>query len=200
MRRLLLLLACLPLPLLAQARERPIRLVVAGGLQLPTGNFADYHDYGVHADVGVLFNIAGLRLRPELSYSRFNLKDAFDLPTVLGQSGSGAAGGAGRGPYDDALTSLLGGFANLELPLGQGGVQPFLLGGIGAVALDTEATTGAVSFSETKASFNVGAGIRFRMGGISGLIEARVNSVPSSDTRAFFKDLRTIPVSFGLVF
>ena len=89
-------LACLPLPLLAQVRERPIRLVVTGGLQLPTGNFADYHDYGVHADVGVLFSIAGMRFRPELSYSRFNIKDDFDIPSILRQSGAAAAGAARR--------------------------------------------------------------------------------------------------------
>lgn len=192
--------AFVPALLTAQAAERPIRLVVSGGLQVPTGTFADYHDMGAHADVSVLLNIAGFRLRPELSYSRFNLKDDFDLPALFGRSGNGAAGGYRRDAYDDAISSLLGGFANIELPLGRGAFQPFLLGGVGAVNVNTEATTAATAVKELKASLNVGAGVRFRMGPISGLVEARVNNVPSDDAKAFFKDLRTIPVTFGLVF
>lgn len=200
MRALLFALALLPAALAAQSTERPLRVIVSGGLQVPTGGFADYHDLGVHADAALLLSVGGFKFRPELSYSRFNLKDAFEVPSVLGQSGGAAAGGARRDAYDGALSTLLGGFANIELPLGQGGVQPFLLGGVGAVNVKSDAATAAEAVSDVKASFNIGAGIRFRLGGISGLIEARVNDVPSSDTRAFFKGVRTIPVTFGLVF
>lgn len=200
MRRALFLLSLLPVVLHAQFAERPVRLVVSGGLQLPTGSFADFHDMGAHADVSVLLNVGGFRLRPELSYSRFSLKDAFELPALLGASGNGAAGAYRQGAYDDAVSSLLGGFANIELPLGRRAFQPFLLGGVGAVQVNTDATSAAEAVKDLKASVNLGAGLRFRMGPISGLIEARVNNVPAGDTKAFFKDVRTVPVTFGLVF
>ncbi|MBL8982310.1 MAG: outer membrane beta-barrel protein [Gemmatimonadetes bacterium] len=200
MRRLLLALTFLPVPLLAQVAERPIRLVVSGGLQLPTGSFADYHDYGVHADVGLQLNAGGLRLRPELSYSRFGFKELTDIIDGLGGAPGGAARGVRRDAYSDAVTTLLGGFANIELPLGNGRVQPFVLGGVGAVKVESDPTTATASFSDMNASLNLGVGLRLRLGGISGLIEARFNNVPFGDTQTYLKDLRTIPVTFGLVF
>jgi opacity protein-like surface antigen len=200
MRRLLFVLTCLPLPLFAQVAERPLRLVVAGGLQLPTGSFADFHDYGVHADVGLHLKAGGLRLRPELSYSRFGFKELSDVLTGLGGAAGGAAAGARRDAYSDAVTTMLGGFANLELPFGSGRVQPFLLGGVGAVKVESDPSNATLSYSDINASLNLGAGIRIRLGGISGLIEARFNNVPAGDTQAFFKDLRTFPVTFGFVF
>lgn len=200
MRRLLLAVTFLPIPLLAQVAERPLRLVVSGGLQLPTGSFADYHDYGVHADVGLQLNAGGMRLRPELSYSRFGFKDLANIIDGLAGAQGGAALGARRDAYSDAVTTMLGGFANIELPLGRGRVQPFVLGGLGAVKVNSDPTTATASLSDVNASLNLGAGIRLRLGAISGLIEARFNNVPFGDTQTYFKDLRTIPVTFGFVF
>lgn len=182
------------------ASTRPVQLVVSGGLQVPTGSFADFHDAGVHADVSLLITALGLRLRPEMSFSRFNIKEAFNLPTLSSRMGGAGGASAQRDAYTDALSTMLSGFANIELPLGSGGFQPFLLGGVGAVRLASDATVDALSVSDIQASLNVGAGIRFRLGGVSGLIEARLNNVPGADTRAFFKDVRTVPVTFGLVF
>lgn len=188
----------------ARTSSRPVQVVVSGGLQVPTGEFADYHDLGVHADVSVSLSVGGLRFRPELSYSRFGLKDLGSLlGSALGAHASvlGSVAGASRAAgADDALSTLLGGFANLELPLGSGRVQPFLLAGVGAMNLSTDATSSATSISKVKASVNLGAGLRFRLGGIGGLIEARLNNVPAGEAGAYFKDVRTIPVTFGLVF
>ena len=170
---------------------------------MPTGGFKDVHDLGTHADVSLIITAFGnsLRLRPEISYARFNVKSAL---TALGANTSVAASGASglqaAELSNGAVSSLLGGFANIEIPLGSGGFQPFLLGGLGAVSLKSDATSGPTALSEVKASINLGAGIRFNMGKIGGLIEARINNIPSSDSKAFFKDLRTIPISFGLVF
>jgi hypothetical protein len=156
------------------------------------------HDAGLHADVSLLVKALGLRLRPELSYSRFNVKET--LRSALGQVGPQGGQGGRRDDTSDLLSTMLGGFANVELPLGQGSVQPFLLGGLGAVQLASDATTGGIDFSETKPSLNLGAGVRFRLGGIHGMIEARPNTVPGSNTAGYFKDVRTVPVTFGLVF
>ena len=194
MRRFALLASFVAVPLTAQGNPgstRPLQVVVSGGAQVPTGSFGDYHDLGVHADVGLVVNIGGMRFRPELSYTRFKLKEVLTSPTA-------AAGTTGYS--SDALSTLLGGFANLELPLGHGAVQPFVLGGLGAVDINSDATTSTDALKKVKASINIGAGIRFRMGGIGGVIEARLNNIPGSDPNAYFKDVKTIPVTFGLVF
>lgn len=180
---------------------RPVQLVVSGGLQVPTGGFGDVHDLGTHADASLVFSgLGGLRLRPEISYARFKVKDAINGLSTQRLSSMGAAGGIRRDAYTDALSTLLAGVANIELPLGHGGFQPFLLGGVGAVSVKSDATLAALKSSDVKMSLNVGGGIRFRLGGIGGLIEARLNNVPAGDSKAYFKDVRTVPVTFGLVF
>jgi hypothetical protein len=174
---------------------------VSGGLQVPTGGFGDVHDLGTHADASIVFSgLGGLRLRPEISYARFKVKEAIDGLSTQRLSPMGAAGGMRRDAYSDAVSSLLGGFANIELPLGHGGFQPFLLGGVGAVSVKSDATLNSLESSDVKASINLGAGVRFRLGGIGGLIEARLNNVPAGDSKAYFKDVRSVPVTFGLVF
>jgi opacity protein-like surface antigen len=169
-----------------------VRLIVSGGMSVPTGGFSDVHELGVHGDVSLLLNVLGqsLQLRPEVSFTRFKLKDL--------SSGLGAA----AGPYDGDVSSILGGFANLEFPLGQGSFQPFVLAGIGAVNLKTDATAAGQTepFSGMKASLNFGAGVRFKLGGIAGFFEGRLNNVPSDEVKTTFKEARYIPVTFGLVF
>lgn len=172
--------------------SRPVQVIVSGGMSVPTGGFADVHELGVHADVSLLVNALGpaLRLRPELSYTRFKLKD---LQSAFAQTRGGVyeAGDVSR---------LLGGFANIEMTLGSGGIQPFLLAGVGAVQLRTDATGTPESFSDVKASLNFGAGVRFRLGGIGGFVEARLSNIPSDAVETSFKEARFIPVTFGLVF
>jgi opacity protein-like surface antigen len=180
--------------------NRPVQIVVSGGLQLPMGEFADVHDYGIHADFSVLVKTLGsLRLRPELTYARFGIKDAFSnaLPNVLAGAGGG---GRARDYGSDAVSSLLGGLANIEIALGSGGFQPFVLAGLGAMNFKTDVGTVSEALSETNLTLNVGAGVRFRLGGIGGLIEARLNNMPTKQSETYFKSLRTVPVTFGLIF
>jgi opacity protein-like surface antigen len=182
------------------ASPRPIQLIVSGGVSVPTGGFGDSHDMGVHADASLLINALGrsLRLRPEMTYARFGVKE---LGALLGTtSRHGSAGGRARDAASAAVSSLLGGFANIEIPLGPAGFQPFLLAGVGAVKFKSDVSDGVSSIDATKTSLNLGAGVRFKLGPIGGLIEARFNNVPASDTETFFKDVKTIPVTFGLVF
>lgn len=180
------------------APPRLVQLVVSGGLSVPTGGFGDSHDMGVHADASLLVTALGLRFRPEVSYTRFGVKE---LGALLGGTNMhGAAGGRARDAASDAVSSLIGGFANIEIPLGPAGFQPFLLAGVGAVKFKSDVSDGLSSIDATKTSLNLGAGIRFKLGPIGGLIEARFNNVPAGDTETFFKDVKTIPVTFGLVF
>ena len=180
-----------------RASTRPVQLIVSGGVSVPTGGFGDSHDMGVHADASLLINVFGqsLRLRPEMTYARFGVKE---LGALL--NGAGIQGASARASVSDDVSSLIGGFANIEIPLGPPGFQPFLLAGIGAVKFKSDISDGASSIDATKTSLNFGGGLRFRLGAIGGFLEARFNNVPASDTEAFFRDVKIIPVTFGLVF
>jgi hypothetical protein len=168
--------------------SRPLRLVVSGGVAMPTGGFKDAHDLGYHADVSLLLNIAGfpLRIRPEVSLTRFDLKDAIT---------GGSAGAYGAGGY----SQLLGGFGNVEIPLA-GGL--YVLAGVGMLNLRTEPGDGSAAPAPSSTEFAIdgGAGFRFRIGSIDGFIEGRVNNVFTDQGALNVRDVRVIPVTFGLVF
>jgi len=198
----LLVLACALLPSRAPAQAaggtRPISVVVSGGATVPTGSFKDYHDLGLHADVSLLLNLLGrsLRLRPELTYGRFALSD--DIRSALQLARQGASGSATSAAYgSDAVSTLLGGFGNIEVPLA-GGL--YVLAGVGAVGLSTDATTGGQSINTTNLSYNGGAGVRFKIGSIAGFLEGRLTGISVDKGKALFKDVRTVPVTFGFVF
>lgn len=201
------------------ASTRPVSVVVAGGASVPVGGFKDYNDLGVHADVSLLLRFAGqsIRLRPEFSYARFSLKDASRIYTSMLASRAGAAnrsvsgttvgGSMASGTAFDVATSaaygngdastLLGLLGNVEIPLA-GGL--YVLAGVGATSVTSGATSNATDVSQTALTYNGGAGIRFRLGGISGFIEGRLKNIAVDKGKALFSDVQTIPVSFGLVF
>jgi hypothetical protein len=199
-----LLLAPLSVGAQFTGSTRPVSLVISGGATVPTGNFKDYHDLGMHADVSLLLNVFGqsLRLRPELTYGRFSISDK--LRSTLGLSTQARAAFLPNGRSaatvaysSDAVSTLLGGFGNIEIPLASG---LYVLAGVGAIDLKTDATTTGTSLSSTKLAYNGGAGLRFKIGGIAGFIEGRLTDIAVEKGKALFKDVRTVPVSFGLVF
>ncbi len=49
-------------------------------------------------------------------------------------------------------------------------------------------------------AFNAGAGLRFRLGPLGGGLEARLREIPVDQTKTFFKNVVSVPVSFSLVF
>lgn len=203
-------------PIWAQspATTRPVTVVVSGGASVPVGGFKDYNDLGVHADVSLLVRIAGqsIRLRPEFSYSRFSLKDASGQPlptssfaapnravpgSVVRSMGaaSSVATSAAYGSSD--ASTLLGLLGNVEIPL-TGGL--YLLGGVGATNVKSGASNSTTDVSQTALTYNGGAGIRFRLGGISGFVEGRLKDIAVDKGKALFSDVKTVPVSFGVVF
>ncbi len=139
--------------------NRPIRVVVSGGLTVPSGDLKDLHDTGFHYDASLLVTIAGfpIALRPEVSLTRFSLKDA---------STSG-------GSYGSGDTQMFGALGNLELPLA-GGL--YVMAGGGVLSLKTPDGTTSGDLSQSKFTMDAGAGFRFRLGGISGFVEGRVGS------------------------
>lgn len=212
-----------------RAAPRAVRLVLSGGMTVPTGGFATYHDLGVQASGSLLLRLVGqrLRLRPEVIYNRFDVVEAkvrsivaqvdrgdprgFARPAgargTLARPASGAAARAADPKLPDltklrdgAISSLLGTFANIELPLGPQGFQPYLIGGIGAVAFRTDVTTVNEAIDGVQWALNAGAGIRFRLGPIAGGLEARFREIPVDGARTFFDHVTAIPVSFSLIF
>lgn len=161
---------------------RPIQVVLSGGLTLPSGDLADLHDSGFHYDVSLLLNLAGfpIALRPELSVSRLALKDQ-----------SAAASGGD-------VTQFFAMLGNIELPLG-GGLYVLAGGGILSVSLAEAATVGSGE-SASKLTFDAGAGFRFRLGGASGFVEARMGTASYEQGKFGFSKAQFIPVTFGLVF
>jgi hypothetical protein len=179
--------------------SRPLRIIFSGGVTVPTSDFetggslGKIHATGYHGDVSLLLNLPGfpLRIRPEASLTHLDLKQAL-------ASGTSASGGI------DGNSRLLGGLLNLEFSLGSGPIQPYVLagGGLTNVNTDFSASTGPVpaTVSETKYSIDGGAGLRFHLGPLDGFLEGRVNNVYSDKGAINFKDVKLIPITFGLVF
>lgn len=203
--------------------SRPIRLVVSGGLSVPTGGFSDYHDLGTQASASLLIRLLGqkVRLRPEVMYTRFDVvqqkvRDLVDnlqvQPGMVAARMAGPPLSAGNarvvGPKlpdltklrDGAISSILGTFANVELPLGPGGFQPYIIGGIGAVAFRTDVTTVNEAIDGVQWAYNAGVGLRFKLGPLGGGFEARLRQIPVDGAKTFFQNVSTVPVSFSLVF
>lgn len=216
---------------------RAVRLVASGGLAVPTGGFATYHELGVQASGSLLVRLMGqkLRLRPEVAYTQFQVAEAKvralvssltaqQLPAAAYRSTAIAElhrmsrpAGAGQGALPrvaagdlklpdleklgtSAVSSLLGAFANLELPLGPGGFQPYLIGGVGAVTFRTDVTTVGEALDGVQWALNAGVGLRFKLGPIGGGVEARFRGIPVDEAKTFFSKVTAVPVSFSLIF
>lgn len=163
---------------------RPVRVVLSGGMTLPAGDLADLHDAGFHYDASLLINFGGfpLTLRPEVSLSRFKLKDALTGPTAS--------------PDPTQLVSALG---NIEIPLAAG-LYVLAGGGILALSRPDGTSTTAADISANEMTFNAGAGLRFHIGGASGFLEARIGAASYDAGKVGFKTAQLIPVTFGLAF
>jgi len=167
--------------------KRPIQLVISGGLTLPAGDLKDLHDTGFHYDGSLLINIAGfpLTLRPEASFTRLSLKDPVST-----------TGSTGYGSGD--VTQMFAALGNIEVPLG-GGL--YALAGGGVLNLKTPtSSTATTDISQSKITFDAGAGLRFRLGGITGFVEGRVGTASYDEGKFGFSKATLIPITFGLVF
>lgn len=154
---------------------------VSGGLTVPAADMADFHDSGFHYDASVFLNIPGLPIsfRPEFSLTQFQLKE----PVTNG------------GEITD-VTKMFSAIGNIELGLG-GGL--YVLAGGGVLSMNTADLVGAED-SETKFTFDAGAGYRFKMGGIRGFLEARVGAASYDQGMFAFEQAKFIPFTFGLIF
>ena len=165
---------------------RLVQLVVSGGLTLPAADLKDTHDSGFHYDASLLLNIPGLplTLRPEFTLTRFNKKDS----TTTTSSGYGSGD----------VTQMLGALGNIELPLG-GGLYAIAGGGLLSLK-GPEGGSGGADISQSKITFDAGAGLRFHLSGISGFLEARMGTATYDKQKFGYSKATYIPITFGLVF
>jgi hypothetical protein len=98
--------------------------------------------------------------------------------------------------------NLVGGIASLVLPLTQGSVQPYLIGGVGVyrrrVSQDIGGTIDefrSLRESDNEVGYSGGAGIRLNALGTSVFIEGRYHSVQTTPEKTNF-----IPVVIGISF
>jgi hypothetical protein len=163
-----------------------VQVVVSGGVTLPAGELKNFHDTGFHYDGSLIFNIPGfpIAFRPEVSFTQFKLKNAL-VP------GTAAAG------YGSNTTQLLSAIGNIEVPLAAG---LYLIGGLGAMRLDSKLAATTTDETQTKLVIDAGAGFRFRLSRIDGFVEARMGTASYESGKFGYSKAQFIPITFGLAF
>ena len=146
---------------------------VGGGLTVPTGDFNTAAKLGWHALGQLGYGLSsGLGLRADFLYGQ-NKLDGVSGKTKL-------TGGLGNVSYDFKTA---------------GGVQPYIIGGLGLVQVKVD-VSGFGSASETKFAFAGGGGLKFKAGSDSHFyVESRYVSVQTSGSSTGF-----IPLSVGISF
>ena len=180
--------------------SRPISFAFGGGASVPIGSYKDALKAGWNGQGSVIFNLAGLPLafRADLNYNKFTFKE--NLTFSPGGTGGTFA------TSDDISQQILGGLANITIPLGMGPVRPYITAGLAGFNIKTklgDAASGAEDESETKFAVNGGAGISLRLLGASAFIEAKLNNVYTDKKFISNKELKAlqfVPVTFGFVF
>lgn len=164
------------------ARPHRIRLGIAGGVDVPTSHAGDVFRSGLHGQGFLLVNLGFLpSLRFNLGYSRFDYK-----------------ADASQTIPEGATSRILSGVVGLKMDLLHGPVRPYLLAGLGAFNL--KSSSDAASSSSTKFGIDGGAGLSFKLGRIDGFIEGRIQNVYTDKGMIDTKSIKTIPVTFGIIF
>jgi len=165
--------------------DRLVRVGFGGGVTVPVSDASDAFESGINGEAYVLVTLGSFpQLRFNLGYQKFDLKSA----VTTAESGS---------------TKILSGVAGLSLDLIQSGpVRPYVTAGIGAfrVSSDFEGGGSAGDASSTEFGIDGGAGVAIRIGRLEGFVEARVQNVYTEAGLTDVSSLRTVPVTFGILF
>jgi len=178
------------------AQKTGIGLGASIGANVPNGEFADGAKTGLVVNGFVGVGTGRFGLRGELFWTRSDLDNAFIRKvgnTVLPKTGSTDVTGD---------VNLIGGVANLVLPLSQSVVKPYLIGGVGVYQRRVaQSISGTVEEfqdlrdKQTNVGYNGGLGISIGGLGPSFFVEARYMSVATTPNRTKF-----IPVVVGFTF
>jgi Outer membrane protein beta-barrel domain len=167
----------------AEALAKPIEIGFGGGVSVPVSDAGDALRNGWHGTAIVRFNLPGLPLQLGAAASYERLKaSTFD--------------GSGR-----ILSGL--GNATVTLPF-PGPVKPYVTAGLGAfnIKADPEDESVPVPDSETKFGIDAGLGLKFRLIGVHGFIEGKVENIYTDQglntNVTEHLDTQIIPVTFGV--
>ena len=174
-----------------------VQFGVGGSLIIPLGDFhADANGDGFKAGWQ---GLALLDVQPRKS------PVGFRVDFIYGQNSANdkfnADLSAGVGAPTTAKIKLLGGTADVtyHFKASSGGLAGYLLGGLGVYNVKLAATSGSVTAdtSETKFTWNVGAGLSFAVGSAAVFFESRYVDVAKS-----FQASKTsfIPITAGVRF
>ena len=167
-------------------QQHRFRIGFGGGMEVPTSNAGDFYKNGVTGQGFLLINLGVLpAIRLNLGYSRFDFRNALSGEI---QSGNG---------------QILSGVAGMRVNLLPGKVRPYLLAGVGAFNIRNTINadgSGSVSQSETKFGIDGGAGLAFTIGRVDAFVEGRVQNVYTDQGVIDTKSIRTVPVTFGIIF
>ncbi len=170
-----------------------LRFGIGGGAIVPRSN-ARFQDVlaGATGQAFLLFRFApGLpALRIGADYSRMT----FGEP-VLGATGS----------IYGQTRSQFAGIVSARFDLSPGPVRPYLLAGVGAFSIRDEVEVqgsfgSGTAISSTDFGLDAGGGISFRLGRISGFVEARIQNVYAKEGFINTKSIQAIPITFGVIF
>lgn len=172
-------------PLQAQdmGSTRAFSLGIAGGATIPTGDASDLWDTG--------FNVMGtLGFRP----AALPIGVRFDV--MYHNLGGKSVDFGGIGVDVDDL-SVIAGAANAVVNFTtEGGIRPYLIGGVGIYNVDFGDGGGVGGDdSQTKFGLNGGAGLEFALSGFNTFLEARYHSIFTDD-----ENTNLIPIVFGIRF
>jgi opacity protein-like surface antigen len=170
-------------PALAQvpiASTRPISFGAGGGVSVPVSDAKDAFKNGVNAKgfFRVKLPLLPFALGGDLGYQRFDIEDAF-VP----------GGGTGQ---------ILSGLASAQFELMPGPISPYIVLGLGAYNLKTDA--GGTENSDTRFGINGGAGLAIRLFGFGAFAEGRVDNVYTEKGLIDASSIQVVPVTFGIVF
>jgi hypothetical protein len=176
-------------PLAGQGLEMPTRRLVrigfGGGVVVPTSHAADVLENGINGQAFVLLDPGlGFPLRFNLGYQRFD-RAAVQQALAAGQ------------------TTLLSGTAGLDMNLIRvGPLRLYLNAGLGAFALSDDVEGGTSGESSTDIRFGIdgGGGLALRLGRLDAFIEGRVQNVYTENGAIDRRDIRAVPVTFGILF
>lgn len=159
--------------------SKPVSFGIAGGASIPTGDLSHIVKTGYNISALVQFRGAlwPVSLRVEGQWQQMDFKD--NVPGSVKTIGG--------------LANVLYYFPNKSL------VKPYVTGGLGLVNFKQDLGSGCglpdCSPSATKFAFDLGAGLEFRLTGMSTFVEADWQSIQTEGSAA-----RTFPIRVGLRF
>lgn len=165
------------------AAQRPFKIGFGGGVSVPVSDAKSAFKSGIHGKGMVMWNapVLPFALRGTVGYSQFDLK--------------GLASGV------DGTGKILSGLANASWGFPVGPIKPYIIGGVGAFNMKST-VDGTTTPSETKFGIDAGAGVEFKLGGISAFVEGKLENIFTDQGLASSESFDTmiVPVTFGIFF